>query len=408
MNSINLLVKSIDNMYHTPEESPDEKIVTLELAEGPLTPPTTPKQSQDDRKPNNTFEEKLLENRTEDSDSMLRYHCKSDRLDIVKEDTGEIPEDIVSSSGNSKQTHFFSLATVLFIPNYLVIKPILLMWLILTYPFTYSFEALGIIRRLLPKLEFPYSPESVEYEATIEEEAPIKTEIIKRDNMISNTIKSPTSASKYIIPVPPRLYPLSRNPGKKKRKTLILDLDETLIHSLARTSPRISTAQLKMIEIKINNVSTLYYVYKRPCCDYFLKEIANWFDLQIFTASVQEYADPIIDWLESEIVTSKATPLGPLFLKRYYRNDCTYRKGVGYVKDLSKFFPREELKNVLILDNSPVSYAKHERNAVMIEGWINDTSDRDLLNLLPMLYGLSMAIDVRLILGMRYGERIFE
>ena len=32
---------------------------------------------------------------------------------------------------------------------------------------------------------------------------------------------------------------------------------------------------------------------------------SQWFELQIFTASVKEYADPIIDWLETEILIDK-------------------------------------------------------------------------------------------------------
>lgn len=169
-----------------------------------------------------------------------------------------------------------------------------------------------------------------------------------------------------------------------------------------------------MIEVKINNVATLYYVHKRPYCDFFLREIAKWYELQIFTASVREYADPIIDWLEGDI-SARINPHDPhstpqkVFTRRYYRQDCTYRPGVGYIKDLSKFFTKEDdLKNVVILDNSPVSYALHDDNAVMIEGWINDQRDRDLLNLLPVLRSLSLCIDVRYILGMRSGEKLFE
>ena len=55
----------------------------------------------------------------------------------------------------------------------------------------------------------------------------------------------------------------------------------------------------------------------------------------------------------------------------------------------------------MILDNSPISYALHEENAISIEGWINDQNDRDLLNLLPLLKSLSLAIDVRYILGLK-------
>lgn len=97
-----------------------------------------------------------------------------------------------------------------------------------------------------------------------------------------------------------------------------------------------------------------------------------------------------------------------IFTKRYYRSDCTYRPGVGYIKDLSRYLRDDELKNVMILDNSPISYAMHEDNAIGIEGWINDSNDRDLLNLLPLLKSLSLCIDVRFILGLKNGEKLFE
>ena len=66
------------------------------------------------------------------------------------------------------------------------------------------------------------------------------------------------------------------------------------------------------------------------------------------------------------------------------------------------------MKNIVILDNSPISYALHEDNAIRIEGWINDQTDRDLVNLLPVLYSLSVCIDVRFILSLRNGEKVFE
>lgn len=364
----------------------------------------------------------------------------------------------------------FAIKTILFVPNVLIVKPISFMWLLVTFPFIYTFEQLGLVNfgksSLIVVKEIPESmdssyekilPEQTEIEEDIDlikddsnisklrrnnnnissgkimtsssstpdqrSEIDDKTEILKQENILSNNIKSPTSYSKYIIPPPLRLYPLSRNPQKKrKRKTLILDLDETLIHSLSRGSPRSfntsSSSAPKMIEIKLNNIASLYYVHKRPYCDYFLKEISKWFELQIFTASVKEYADPIIDWLESDIIDnsrknskheSDSEVPSKIFTRRYYRTDCTYRQGVGYIKDLSKFFAKDdELKNVIILDNSPISYALHEDNAVMIEGWINDQRDRDLLHLLPMLHSLSLCIDVRYILGLRHGEKSFE
>ncbi|KIW70928.1 hypothetical protein PV04_03156 [Phialophora macrospora] len=193
-----------------------------------------------------------------------------------------------------------------------------------------------------------------------------------------------------------------------QQKTLILDLDETLIHSLAKGG-RMSSGH--MVEVKLNapvalsapqpgqaasvlgpQHPILYYVHKRPHCDEFLRKVAKWYKLVVFTASVQEYADPVIDWLEQE---------RKYFAGRYYRQHCTFRNG-AYIKDLSSIEP--DLSKAIILDNSPVSYIFHEDNAIPIEGWINDPTDNDLLHLIPMLEALQYVTDVRALLALRRGE----
>lgn len=80
-------------------------------------------------------------------------------------------------------------------------------------------------------------------------------------------------------------------------------------------------------------------------------KVCKWFNLVVFTASVQEYADPVIDWLESE---------RKYFTARYYRQHCTFRHG-AFIKDLSSVEP--DLSKVLILDNSPLSYMFHQGKA---------------------------------------------
>lgn len=183
--------------------------------------------------------------------------------------------------------------------------------------------------------------------------------------------KSPTSPSamtKYPrAPAPPRPLIPRRQPsytlaeplsGRSPQKTLILDLDETLIHSIAKGG-RMSSGH--MVEVKLNTVLTpsglpmqgpqhpiLYYVHKRPHCDDFLRRVCKWYNLVIFTASVQEYADPVIDWLETE---------RKFFSARLYRQHCTFRHG-AFIKDLSSVEP--DLSKVMILDNSPLSYMFHQ------------------------------------------------
>lgn len=192
-----------------------------------------------------------------------------------------------------------------------------------------------------------------------------------------DSLKSPTSPSVHRItkyphsPTPPRpllpprlpSYTAAPRNAKLPQKTLVLDLDETLIHSLAKGG-RMSSGH--MVEVKLSMPMTtaltpggpqttlgpqhpiLYYVHKRPHCDDFLRKICKWYKLVIFTASVQEYADPVIDWLEQE---------RKYFQARYYRQHCTLRNG-AYIKDLSSVEP--DLSKVMILDNSPMSYIFHE------------------------------------------------
>ncbi|KAK9472512.1 NLI interacting factor [Dipodascopsis tothii] len=152
-----------------------------------------------------------------------------------------------------------------------------------------------------------------------------------------------------------------------------------------------------MVEVKLDRQhAILYYVHKRPYCDEFLKKVSRWYNLVIFTASVQEYADPVIDWLEQD---------RKYFSARYYRQHCTFRNG-GYVKDITTVEP--DLSRVMILDNSPVSYTLHEDNAIAIEGWINDPSDLDLLHLVPFLSAMRFVSDVRSVVSLRMGDSAFN
>lgn len=198
----------------------------------------------------------------------------------------------------------------------------------------------------------------------------------KQPPLTAATLKSPTSPASSSLrmtkypralapprPLIPRRQPSysslhsSRSSSRVAQKTLVIDLDETLIHSLAKGG-RMSSGH--MVEVKLNaNVGyggatlspqhpILYYVHKRPHCDDFLRNVCKWYNLIVFTASVQEYADPVIDWLEQE---------RKYFSGRYYRQHCTFRNG-AYIKDLSSVEP--DLSKVMILDNSPLSYIFHE------------------------------------------------
>jgi len=106
-------------------------------------------------------------------------------------------------------------------------------------------------------------------------------------------LKSPTSPSSSLLltkypraPAPPRPLIPRRQPSytmpdtpSQTQKTLILDLDETLIHSMAKGG-RMGSGH--MVEVKLStyagaggsSVPILYYVHKRPYCDEFLRRVS--------------------------------------------------------------------------------------------------------------------------------------
>lgn len=48
-----------------------------------------------------------------------------------------------------------------------------------------------------------------------------------------------------------------------------------------------------------------------------------------------------------------------------------------------------ELKDTIIIDNSPTSYIFHPQHAVPISSWFSDAHDNELLDLIPVLEDLS-------------------
>ena len=146
----------------------------------------------------------------------------------------------------------------------------------------------------------------------------------------------------------------------------------------------------RMVEVVLNGKSTLYHVYKRPFVDFFLRTVSGRYTLVIYTASMQEYADPVIDWLDAGT---------GILTQRLFRDSCTQLPNGTYTKDLS--LVDTDLSRVCLVDNSPLSYSVNEANGIPIEGWTHDPSDEALLDLLPVLDSLRFTSDVRRVLGLR-------
>lgn len=169
--------------------------------------------------------------------------------------------------------------------------------------------------------------------------------------------------------------------GETRKKCLVLDLDETLVHSSFKPIP---DADFR-IEIELESTIHRVYVRKRPFVDEFLKDVGKKWEVVVFTASLSKYADPLLDILDRDKVVST----------RLFREHCVQHYG-NYVKDLTHL--GRPLEETVIIDNSPFSYMFQPDNAIPITSWFNDRSDRQLNDLLPYLDKLLEAEDVTYIL----------
>ena len=168
-----------------------------------------------------------------------------------------------------------------------------------------------------------------------------------------------------------------------RKKTLVLDLDETLVHSSMTPFPNKNNI---VIRLSIAGKPYTIYVIKRPFVEEFLREMSLYYELIVFTASLSEYSKPLLKIIDKNKVVKFTLN----------RENCTFSQGL-YIKDL-KIFNRD-LKDIIIVDNNPASYAFNKENGIPILTWIDNPYDNELVKLIPLLKYLSNVHDVRLIIN---------
>ena len=135
---------------------------------------------------------------------------------------------------------------------------------------------------------------------------------------------------------------------EKYKYSLILDLDETLVHYIEEENRA--------------------YVQVRPYADFFLHEMAKHFELVIFTAAAEDYADIVLNELDKNKVINY----------KLYRKHTEQINGV-FIKDLSKL--GRDLSKILIVDNNKDNFSLQPENGLHICSFIGDQNDDELYNL---------------------------
>ncbi len=114
--------------------------------------------------------------------------------------------------------------------------------------------------------------------------------------------------------------------------------------------------------------------------------MAEFYELVVFTASHQQYADVVIDLLD---------PGRTIFARRLYRDSCIRSESGLYIKDLRVL--GRDLKSVIIVDNAIISFAYQLDNGIPIIPFYDDKDDKILPKIRDYLLNLKDLEDVRVI-----------
>ncbi|CAD8133264.1 unnamed protein product [Paramecium pentaurelia] len=165
------------------------------------------------------------------------------------------------------------------------------------------------------------------------------------------------------------------------KKTLLFDLDETLVHCNSNSS----TPGDILLNINHDGETMEASLNVRPYTSHLLQQLSRHFELIIFTASQSYYANAVIDYLD---------PDKKLISHRFYREHCIPTEDGHFIKDL-RIFKTRKLSDMLLIDNAPHSYLYQLQNGVPIIPYIDNKQDEELKSLLQYLMLFKNVKDVR-------------
>jgi len=159
------------------------------------------------------------------------------------------------------------------------------------------------------------------------------------------------------------------NKNSMNKKTLILDLDETLIHCDNKYIYQ-NHDQYLTINNENNEIEE-FPIFLRPGLKDFLSFASKHFEVGLFTAASKVYADTIIDFID---------PDKEFFSFKLYRCSCINIKSSVNIKPLS-LIENRNLDDIIIVDNNILSFCANISNGYLIPSFFSNKEDKELIKL---------------------------
>ena len=174
-----------------------------------------------------------------------------------------------------------------------------------------------------------------------------------------------------------------------RKRICVFDLDETIVHCVGSIKNKKPSEYQNVIKVLLpNKIAVDVGLNIRPNWKESLKKISEKYYIVTYTASHNSYADSVLNFLDPE---------NEIFEYRLYRKDCIECNVNGtkfYVKDLD-IFKNFNLKDIIIIDNSVLSFAYHLENGIPIVPYYDSKEDSELPILASYLENIFNYEDLR-------------
>ncbi|KAM3146902.1 hypothetical protein pb186bvf_001056 [Paramecium bursaria] len=176
-------------------------------------------------------------------------------------------------------------------------------------------------------------------------------------------------------------YELAATPKHQyEKKTLVLDLDETLVHCEFRENQNFNHEAV----LDVIHKGQLYKVYirRRPYLTEFLQMMSEIFEIIIFTAGYESYCEKVLQYIDNNKTISDY----------YARSSCQFIEG-NCIKDLTLL--ERPLDGLIFIDNNPNAFDLQPDNGLLIPSFLDSDEDDCLMRLIPFLKFMASKRDIR-------------
>ncbi|CAD8062882.1 unnamed protein product [Paramecium sonneborni] len=170
-------------------------------------------------------------------------------------------------------------------------------------------------------------------------------------------------------------------PQNKFTKTIVFDLDETLIHCQESNDDPSDI----VLTIKFPTGETVEAgINIRPYCKEMLQLLSSKYEIIVFTASHECYAQKVLNYLD---------PDQKFIHHRFFRDSCVIIQDGLHIKDL-RVIGNRNLRDMVLIDNASYSFCFQLDNGIPIIPFYDNALDKELLYLTIYLMDLMQDQDI--------------